>query len=342
MQDCGVLSFGQIGLMCCMVSRQSDIATFLHGTIWQDWATNKLPVDASARSYQRLTQGTESVILMDAPPDTGEDVRPFIKIANHLVDVGLSAPRILKMDVESGFLLLEDLGATDFATVLKNTPENDIDLYRTAADVLLHLRQGPAPDLTVMSPAVGGDMVRIVGEFYVSSKALADDLAHGVEVALASNCGPPEFMALRDFHAENLIWRPNQSDRARVGLLDFQDAFIAPDGYDLASLLRDARRDVRPQCADETIRYYAQKSGQTERTLKTALATLSVQRNLRILGVFGRLIQVQKKHRYIPMLPRVWAHIMQDLEHPALAHLQAIASKGIPDPTHSSITVWTR
>ena len=49
---------------------------------------------------------------------------------------------------------------------------------------------------------------------------------------------------LRDFHSPNLIWLPERTDIARVGLLDFQDAMMGPAAYDLASLLQDARVDV--------------------------------------------------------------------------------------------------
>ena len=49
---------------------------------------------------------------------------------------------------------------------------------------------------------------------------------------------------LRDFHSPNLIWLPNRSDIAQVGMLDFQDAVMGPAAYDVASLLQDARVDV--------------------------------------------------------------------------------------------------
>lgn len=324
-----------------MHDRQLELAVFLKGTPWQNWTKNPLPADASARSYQRLTHGTGSVILMDAPSNTGEDVRPFVEIARTLIQYGLAAPRILKVATDLGFLLLEDLGKTDFASTLNHQPNSDTLLYRAATDVLLHLRQQVPPKLTKMTPEVGGDMVRIVGKYYVQSSAVADDLAEAVETALANHCSTPNVLALRDYHAENLIWRPDQINHLRVGLLDFQDAFIAPDGYDLASLLRDARRDVSPRCTDQMITHFAAATNQTKEIVETAVATLSVQRNLRILGVFGRLIQTHSKRRYAAMLPRVWEHIMRDAEHPALGKLQAIIQKGIPDPMQNSIKAWT-
>jgi N-acetylmuramate 1-kinase len=54
---------------------------------------------------------------------------------------------------------------------------------------------------------------------------------------------------LRDYHAENLVWLPERSGLARVGLLDYQDMRRGHPAYDLVSLLEDARRDTRPASA---------------------------------------------------------------------------------------------
>ena len=39
-----------------------------------------------------------------------------------------------------------------------------------------------------------------------------------------------------DFHAQNLIWRPDRLGLDRVGIIDFQDAVLSDPAYDLASL----------------------------------------------------------------------------------------------------------
>jgi len=324
-----------------MNERQSLLDAFIDVSPWRAWTVRRLPVDASARSYLRLKQGSESVIIMDAPPNAADNTSAFVKISNYLKQIGLCPPEILLADSENGFLALEDLGAKDIASALKHAPSKEHELYEAATDILVHLRQHAPPKLDAMTPRVGGEMVRIVGEFYAKSNALSDDLNSSISDALSKNCGPPDVMALRDYHAENLIWRPIQNGLARIGLLDFQDAFLAPDGYDLASLLRDARRDVSTACQSSTISYYATKTSMNSDELNAAIATLAVQRNLRILGVFGRLIQIQGKRKYIPMLSRVWAHIFADITHPSLSALKGIITKGIPSPDHPDIRAWT-
>ncbi len=62
------------------------------------------------------------------------------------------------------------------------------------------------------------------------------------------------------------------------------------------------------------------------------MATLGVQRNLRILGVFARLAATMNKRRYLDFMPRVWAHIQQDLNHPDLVRLKQAVLDTIPAP----------
>jgi Predicted phosphotransferase related to Ser/Thr protein kinases len=144
-------------------------------------------------------------------------------------------------------------------------------------------------------------------------------------------CPTPDTLALRDYHAENLIWRPDLDGLARVGLLDFQDAFVAPLGYDLASLLRDARRDVPDDiCAAMVAHFMAATGAGAE--FPAQLACLGAQRNLRILGVFARLATEMGKTRYIPMIPRVWAQLQKDLAHPALSDLRDVVADLLPPP----------
>ena len=69
--------------------------------------------DASFRRYFRITDGGKTWVAMDAPPPQ-EDCRPFVRVAALMLDAGLHAPRVVAQDLERGFLLLTDLGATTY------------------------------------------------------------------------------------------------------------------------------------------------------------------------------------------------------------------------------------
>ena len=68
-----------------------------------------------------------------------------------------------------------------------------------------------------------------------------------LQAALETHADGPRVLILRDFHAETLIWLPDRQGLARVGLLDFQLGQAGQPGYDLVSLLQDARIDVPEQ-----------------------------------------------------------------------------------------------
>ena len=153
-----------------------------------------------------------------------------------------------------------------------------------------------------------------------------------LERVLSRNLLDGAALLLRDYHAENLIWLPARSGIQRVGILDFQDAMAGPRGYDLVSLLRDARRDVGLDIAQDMVARFAAGTGVGKDQLGAALAAIGLQRNLRILGIFTRLAVRDGKTRYVDFIPRVWAHAMSCLEHPSLAHLTAIIKHDFPPP----------
>lgn len=317
-----------------MSDRDALIRATLQTTRWADWATTPLAGDASARRYLRLTEGDQSVIVMDADPATGQDTKAFANIGAWLNDQDLIAPETLFHDQPNGIMVIGDLGQCDFAHhIAKNPNETDL-LYGAAIDVLAQLDQATPPaGLPAMTPQIGGEMVAITTEWYANRDGTK--LAQAVTDHLDRLCGPVDKMALRDFHAENLIWRPLETGTNRVGLLDYQDAFLAPRGYDLVSLLRDVRRNVDTTLATEMTKRFIAATGAKSGT--AAFACLAVQRNLRILGVFSRLARQDGKTRYIKMIPHIWTMITEDLMHPSLTELQTCVLSTLPPPDTSDI-----
>jgi aminoglycoside/choline kinase family phosphotransferase len=315
-----------------MSERDAVLSTVLRGTIWAAWSRQMVAGDASARRYFRLVSGEASVLVMDAPPDLCPDTARFVEIAEWLGACGLQAPKVLLADLSRGVLVLSDLGPTDLATHLRAHPQEETKLYQAAVDILVKLEQvTPPAGLTRLTPTVGADMIGILSPHYTTADL--SDLQSALHHAMADILPEPETLALRDFHAENLIWRAGEAGTDRVGLLDFQDAFIAPPGYDLASLLRDARRDVSPETVAATISHYANQTGRDLKRVHTEISTLALQRNLRILGVFAKLARVDGKPRYLKFMSRVWEHILTDLAHDALARLRAAVLETLPAPT---------
>jgi len=314
------------------------ISAFLSRTGWGAVRRAPLAGDASNRRYERLIQSDTGrrAILMIAPPDRGEDVAPFIDVARHLRGLRLSPPALLGEDTAHGLLLLEDLGDDLFARLLEADPSREASLYRSAVDVLLHLhRTAPMPGLMQLDPQRLTEMTDIGFDRYVrpADTGLEARFQAAFRSVADAVLDDPPVMILRDYHAENLIWLPDRSGTARVGLLDFQDAALCHPAYDLVSLLRDARRDVSPETEAGMIARFIARAGVDDAQFRAAYAALCVQRNLRILGIFARLAQERGKPHYLQLIPRVHAHVLHGLNHPALAECAGILHPALPAPT---------
>jgi hypothetical protein len=320
-----------------MPDRAAEIRSFIDQAGWQEAAIAPLAGDASNRKYLRLTRPSgETAVLMDAPPASGEDTRPFIHMARYLSAYRFSAPRIMASDEAGGLLLLEDLGDDLFARVIEVDPAQEIPLYAAATDMLLDLHSCPPPEgLSVYDPDIMTDLAALAFDWYApgSDAATRQEFRTAMHAALSQYAPDSDVVILRDFHAENLLWRPDRTGSACVGLLDFQDAMRGHRAYDLLSMLQDARRDVPPAIESMMIHRYVKSSGVDPDAFTTAYHCLAAQRNLRILGVFARLCLKNGKPGYIDLIPRVWGLLQRDLAHPALADIKRILDKGLPAPT---------
>ena len=310
---------------------EARIAPFLARAGWGGAARAPLAGDASGRRYERLARGAGTAVLMIAPPEAAASLRAFLDVGARLRALGLSAPAVLAAEPEGGLMLLEDLGDALIARVAARHPAREPALYAAAAGVLPALRAaGPPEGLPLYDAPAMAEATALTAPWY--ARAEGAPWVGPLREALARHAGPPDAMILRDYHAENLIWLPDRRGPARLGLLDFQDAMRGPAAYDLASLTRDARRDVSPAAAAAATARFAAAAGTRPAALDAALAVLGAQRALRILGVFARLARRGGRPRYLALLPRVWAQLSADLAHPALAAVRGPALGALPPP----------
>lgn len=321
-----------------MNSRTEASQRFLNAAGWGDAQRNFLAGDASDRSYDRLTKGDATAVLMDSPPGKGDDPADFVAIAAHLQRIGLSSPKCLAQDFDNGFLLLEDLGDDLFAKIVANSPTSEIPLYTAASDVLLHMQGQKAPqglpNLTSEDWATAACFVLDWYRFAVTGERISTkDFHSALSKTLHRYADGPRVLILRDFHAENLIWLPHRVGVARVGLLDFQLAQMGQPSYDLVSLLQDARRDVAPETEHLVRRGFQESLGQSDKVFLPSYAALGAQRALRILGIFARLCLNGGKPGYLKLIPRVWAQLQRNLAVPELAELSLCCSRLLPEPT---------
>lgn len=320
--------------------RAARLQRFLAVAGWVDAERRPLARDASFRSYDRLTRGAVRAVLMDAPPDKGEDVRPFLAVAAQLHRYGYSAPRILAEDKVEGFLLLEDLGDVTYTRALADGAE-EFTLYARATDLLI--------DLHRRTPSLGYEVPRYSDDKLIAEAALPLDwyfpLVLGRELdesdragyaaawreALPILRGAPQTLVLRDFHVDNLMVLPGRPGIAACGLLDFQDAVDGPATYDLVSLLQDSRRDLTPGLEDALLdRYRAGLPIADTVAFDRSYYGLGAQRGLKVFGIFGRQSALYGNPRYLHHIPRIWRHVERDLILAGLDRIRAWLDTHIP------------
>ncbi len=324
-----------------MSAREDLIAGFLAAAGWPGVTPELLAADASFRRYFRLVRNSESAVLMDAPPPQ-ENVRAFHQVQRLLLDLGLSAPRPIRVDEAAGLMLLEDLGDRTFTRALaEGAPEGE--LYRLAVDLLIELHGQFSPDRAVAAGLPPYDEARLLDEalllidWYLPALGRApaprsrEAYIDAWRRVLPAARGVPDSLVLRDYHVDNLMVVEGRGGVASCGLLDFQDAVLGPVTYDLVSLLEDVRRDVSPALVSELrARYLAGFPGLDHAAFAASYAVLGAQRNAKIIGIFTRLCRRDGKPDYLHHIPRTWRLLEGDLAHPALGPVADWFAREIP------------
>jgi aminoglycoside/choline kinase family phosphotransferase len=274
-------------------------------------------------------------------------VDAFAATAAWLRGRGLSAPDILALDAPLGLAVIEDFGEGVFARLIEQG-QDERELYFAAVDAQARLHEEPPPKVLsvnglswpllpydAVALKAGADLFvdwqpRLTPALHFGPAARAEWDALWTDIALRGETGAAVF-AHRDFHAENLLWLPGRDGAARVGLIDFQDAVLAHPGWDLHSLLQDARRDVSPDLEAAALdRYFTHRPGLDREAFMADYAALAALNEARILGVFARLIVRDGKPRYRQFLPRMWRQLERNLQNPALSGLKAWFDRHAP------------
>lgn len=274
-------------------------------------------------------------------------VAAFVAVAAYLRSLGLSAPGILAHDISGGLAVLEDLGDGLFATLIA-AGQDERPMYEAAVDVQAALQARAPPDVLIADGAswplltydtlalkVGTDTFLEFWPKFAGLPAFAPEIVAEWDglwapVWVRGEAGASVFTH-RDFHAQNLLWLPERTGAARVGLLDFQDALRAHPAWDLTHLLQDARRDVSPELETAMLdRFLAARPGLDRDGFLADYRVLAASNAARILGrVFARQALLGRE-QYRAYMPRTWRYLERNLDDPALFRLKAWFDRHVP------------
>ena len=287
----------------------------------------KIPGDASFRSYHRLTVDNQHYIVMDAPPEK-ESVKEFIAVDN-LMAGHVHVPKMIATDEQQGFIVLEDLGNTDFADVIAKDLMDAGELaktaryYQQAMHEILAIQKIDINDAKAVIPSYDDALLRremgLFSEWFLpyigvtmtpDLETLWQDLQSDI---IQQVIVQPQVVVHRDFHSRNLMVL-NHSDE--LGVIDFQDAVIGAYTYDLASLLRDAYINYDETWVNTHLAHYHQLA-QIDKSFAEFTVDfniMSMQRHLKVLGIFVRLFERDGKDRYLVNLPKVFNDLLTCLK----------------------------
>jgi len=305
---------------------------FIADSIWKNWTCEALSADASFRRYFRLTNENQSVLLMDAPPES-EDLASYIKIDQYLLSMGLRAPKIYKSDLNDGFAIIEDFGLQTYTQLLDSGEEAE-PLYKLAVDVLAKLHKNDTQisfDIPRYDDGYYQEEAELLIDWYWPARtgkkistALRDEYLQLWQQLLAQVSTKNECLILRDYHVDNLMITGSDINLSSCGLLDFQDALIGPKAYDFVSLFEDARRDVDADMAKRLMNGYLANIDEAEhKSFTYDYHVLGAHRHVKVVGIFVRLCIRDNKAHYLSYLPRVQNLLEHALQAPEMAPLQA-------------------
>lgn len=280
--------------------------------------------DASFRRYFRVDGAQGSLIIMDAPP-AQEDCKPFVQVARLLEAGQVGVPHILEWDEAQGFMLLSDLGAHTLLSTL--TPDQPYATgnrarYNEALEELIRIQHIQAADqLKPYDDALLQREMDLLPEWYLTKLrglTLTPEqqtmLSNTFALIKSKVLSQSSVLVHRDYHSRNLMANPTDP-KARLGVIDFQDAVWGPITYDLVSLLRDAYvmwdEDVQ---IDYAVRFWekARKAGlpvpEDFGDFWRDFEWMGLQRHLKVLGIFARLALRDGKQQYLDDIPRVWTY----------------------------------
>ena len=288
-------------------NRESARRTFAVSALRAGITLTALGGDASYRRYYRVQDGDRSYILMDAPPEHG-GVALFQERSDQFRACRLPVPQIHAADSAQGFLLLEDYGDRWLYHDLTGAPETAM----TQALALLGDWQRKTAALHDAIPPYALDRLHteasLMREWFLPWLDIRADSAplQALETRLAAEVHQPAVCVHRDYHCRNLMRRADGS----IGILDYQDALWGHPAYDLVSLTRDCylrypSADVRRWEENFRARHHPAIAAQD---WARACDAVSLQRHLKVLGLFVRLATRDGKSGYLADLPRVLAY----------------------------------
>ena len=303
----------------------------------------KISGDASLREFYRLKKNNKTSIIVSAKKDKFKNLIVYAAVNNLLNNNRINAPKLVSNHFKNNMIEISDLGEKSFYDHIISK-KNKLSSYKLLIKLLIKIQKIKIKKIykfkkfnikiskyTLSNLHKESDLFF---DWYLKyflknkkngkiKKILRSELN---KVYKKLNYKNNTFVH-RDFHISNIMINKN-----KLGIIDSQDAIIGNPLYDVSSLIDDVRIKLPDKLQKKLLDFYHKNSKLKKeqiQKIKNDFDILSVQRNLKILGIFVRLCKRDNKDHYLKFLPYTWTLIEKRLQNPALRNLKTLFYKHI-------------
>ena len=281
--------------------------------------------DASFRKFYRF-KSSKGKILVYCNTSKKTNLANYVKVNNFLIKNKFLAPKVIKNSINKNYLIIQDLGNVSFKKYILSK-KNKFIVFKKITDELIKIqkikvkKQFSNYNQQKLKKELSLFFEWYLPEFFNNKKIrkIRNNIERDFLPRLASISNREKVFVHRDFHLENLILF-----KKKIGIIDSQDAVIGHPAYDLASLADDVRIKISPKDQSKIIEYYLKNTKHNSHKFIYDFHVLSIQRLLKILGIFVRLYRRDNKKQYLKYLKYTWYLIDKRLKYPELKNLSKI------------------
>ena len=306
-----------------------------------NYKLKKISGDASFREFYRLQKGKKTSIIVQARREKFKNLITYCVVNKILTNHKIYAPKLIQNYYEDNIIEITDLGKKSFYDLVIKK-KNKLNNYKSLINLIIKLQ-----NIKLKQTYRFGKLKVNFETYTLKNLHKESDLffdwylkysSKKIKIKKIKNILKKELNDIykkiyfrnnvfvhRDFHASNIMVYKNN-----FGLIDSQDAILGNPLYDVASLIDDVRIKLSSDIQEKLLNYYYRNSKlkkEKYENLKNDFEILSVQRNLKILGIFVRLYKRDSKSNYLKYLPHTWSLIEKRLKNPVFENLNYLFKK---------------
>ena len=277
--------------------------------------------DASFRKFYRNTK--KNSIIVFANKEKPKNLLIYDSINKILIKNNIIAPKLLSQNYENNYIEIQDLGNKTIYQIFLKNKKNQYSIFKKIIEVLNKIQlikdkkiknfKNVFYKIEDYKNKILFDEAKLFSNWYIPKKLNKKKIrifkvkfSKEIKLLLSKLNFKNDTFVHRDFHVSNLV----VNSKNQIGLIDNQDALIGNKAYDLASLIDDVRYKTSNSLKEKVYNYYLKTNKKINADkFKNDFEILSVLRNLKIIGIFMRLAERDKKTKYLKLIPYTWKMI---------------------------------